>query len=505
MSERSWSNSGFEALATIVTERTGLAFPPARRIAVERGMSKAMKRAEALDFTTYRALLASDGAALDDLVTELTVDETYFFREARHFDFIREVMLPQVVDQRGPEHVVRAWSAGCSTGEEAYSLAILLDDAQLPGPSYILATDVSRTSLQTARAAIYGDWSFRGVPAATIGRCFQRLPGASGGRRGDRYALAARFRDRVTFGYLNLAADPYPALESGTWGMDVILCRNVLIYLDRQTVAFVAEHLRRCLAVGGWLITASSDPILSDYPDLERTLTPWGLFYQRAPARAFVVPRPESEPKRAPVRESIGTPPPLVTLPAARENAVPLAVAEAVTDEGIAAASTAIAAAQVATAAGAYRQAVELLRDLGADPTASALLVRALANVEVAEAEQVCAKALGRHPLSVELHYLHAVLLMALARYDEAIRAARRIVYLDGASEIGYFTLGSLLRRSGDLTGAQRAYRNARDLLAAQPADALVPLSDGERAGRLAELAAIELEMLNASPSRVAP
>jgi chemotaxis protein methyltransferase CheR len=493
--ERPWPDSGFEALATIVAARTGLVFPPTRRTAVERGMREAMERTEALDLDAYGALLARDGAALDDLVTELTVDETYFFREPRHFDFVREVIVPEVLERRGPQHAVRAWSAGCATGEEAYSLAILLDDARLPTSPYILATDISRPSLQAARGAIYGNWSFRGVPAATIERCFHRLPGVSHGRHSNRYALAARFRNRVAFGYLNFALDPYPALDTGTWGMDVIFCRNVLIYLDQRTIALVAERLRRCLAAGGWIITASSDPMLSDYTDLEPTLTRWGVFYRRGPAPAFVVAQPEPEPNRAfvPARAE-KTPPPLV---------LPLAVAEATTHDGVAEPSTMLAAAQAAMAAGAYRQAAESLREFAADPTANALLVRALANIAVAEAERVCAAALKRHPLSVELHYLHSVLLIALAQSDNAIRAARRIVYLDGACEIGYFTLGGLLRRTGDLAGARRAYRNARDLLVAQPADALVPLSDGEHAGRLAEIAAIELDMLSDTPARV--
>jgi len=502
--ERPWSNSGFEALATIVAARTGLVFPPGRRMAVERGMREVMGRTEALDLDAYGALLACDGAALDDLVTKLTVDETYFFREPRHFDFVREVIVPEVFERRGPQHAVRAWSAGCSTGEEAYSLAILLDDARLPAPPYILATDISRASLQTARAGIYRDWSFRGVFAATIERCFHRLPGVSDGRHSDRYALAARFRNRVAFGYLNFALDPYPALDTGTWGMDVIFCRNVLIYLDRQTVARVAERLRRCLATGGWIVTASSDPMLSDYTDLEPTLTRWGVFYRRGPAPAFFVPQPEPEPDRAFVSaRAEKAPPPLVLVPATAEQALPLAVAEVATDAAVAQPRTALSAAQAAMTAGAYRQAAESLRDFAADPTASALLVRALANVEVAEAERACAAALKRHPLSVELHYLHSVLLIALAQVDNAIRAARRIAYLDGACEIGYFTLGGLLRRTGDLAGARRAYRNAYALLVAQPADALVPLSDGEHAGRLAEIAAIELDMLSPSPSRV--
>lgn len=486
MIERPWSDSGFEALATIVAERTGLVFPPGRRMAVERGMREVMGRTEALDLDAYGALLACDGAALDDLVTELTVDETYFFREPRHFDFVREVIVPEVLERRGSQHAVRAWSAGCSTGEEAYSLAILLDDTSLPVPPYILATDISRASVQTARAGIYRDWSFRGVSAATIERCFHRLPGLSDGRHSDRYALAARFRNRVAFGYLNFALDPYPALDTGTWGMDVIFCRNVLIYLDQRTVALVAERLRRCLATGGWIVTASSDPMLSDYTDLEPTLTRWGVFYRRGAAPAFFVAQPEPKPNRVfvPARAE-KTPPPLVLQPAASEP------------------STTLAAAHAAMAAGAYRQAAELLQDIAVDPTGSALLVRALANVEVAEAERTCAAALKRHPLSVELHYLHAVLLIALAQTDNAIRAARRTVYLDGTCEIGYLTLGGLLRLTGDLAGARRAYRNAHDLLVAQPTDALVPLSDGEHAGRLAEIAAIELDMLSASPSRV--
>jgi len=244
--------------------------------------------------------------------------------------------------------------------------------------------------------------------------------------------------------------------------------------------------------------------MLSDYTDLEPTLTRWGVFYRRGPAPAFFVPQPEPEPDRAFVSaRAEKAPPPLVLVPATAEQALPLAVAEVATDAAVAQPRTALSAAQAAMTAGAYRQAAESLRDFAADPTASALLVRALANVEVAEAERACAAALKRHPLSVELHYLHSVLLIALAQVDNAIRAARRIAYLDGACEIGYFTLGGLLRRTGDLAGARRAYRNAYALLVAQPADALVPLSDGEHAGRLAEIAAIELDMLSPSPSRV--
>ncbi|MBC7818112.1 MAG: hypothetical protein IAG10_14580 [Planctomycetaceae bacterium] len=125
--------------------------------------------------------------------------------------------------------------------------------------------------------------------------------------------------------------------------------------------------------------------------------------------------------------------------------------------------------------------------------------VRALANSDVSRAEQVCGAATARHPLSVELHYLHAVLLLELGQVEAAASAARRVIYLDRSLALAHFTLGSILRGLGDSEGARRAYRNARDLCEARPADELVPLSDGERAGRLKEAADLQLTLLSGS------
>ena len=124
--------------------------------------------------------------------------------------------------------------------------------------------------------------------------------------------------------------------------------------------------------------------------------------------------------------------------------------------------------------------------------------MRALANVEPERAEEACAAATGRHPLSPELHYLHAVLLLDLGREEDAVRAVRRVLYLDRALAIAHFTLGSVLRRLGDVDGARRAYRNARDLCADRPADEAVPLAEDEQAGQLAEAATAALAVLNA-------
>jgi chemotaxis protein methyltransferase CheR len=158
-----------------------------------------------------------------------------------------------------------------------------------------------------------------------------------------------------------------------------------------------------------------------------------------------------------------------------------------------------LAEARAALARGDYPRACELTRGLPDHADARAIHVRALANLDTGQGEQACAEATARHPLSAELHYLHAVLLLDRGQPEEAIRAARRVLYLDRSLAMAHFTLGMLLQGAGDRTGARRAYRNAHDLCSSRPPDEIVPLSDGERAGRLAEAAAAQLAILDAT------
>jgi chemotaxis protein methyltransferase CheR len=159
-----------------------------------------------------------------------------------------------------------------------------------------------------------------------------------------------------------------------------------------------------------------------------------------------------------------------------------------------------LAAAREALARGEYARAAALAGGLAGDAEACAVHVRALANVDPAEARRACAEAAARHPLAPELHYLEAVLLVELGRDEEAARAARRVLYLDRSLAAAHLTLASVLLRLGDLAGARRAYRNARDHCAARPAGEVVALTDGEHAGRLAEAAAAQLAVLDADP-----
>jgi chemotaxis protein methyltransferase CheR len=308
-----------EDVVAYVTRHTGLATAN-RRAGLEDGIRRAMARAGVTDPAAYLDLLERDTGALDDLLEELTVGETYFFREPGQFEFLRRTVLPEF---RRSGRRPRAWSAGCATGEEAYSLAILFEQEGLGEAGAILATDLCRSALERARRGVYRPWSLRGE-AAALARPYLEATGKC-------FRVSAAVRRLVTFRPLNLARDDYPSVSTGTTALDLILCRNVLIYFDAETVRRVAARLRAALAPGGWLLTASSDPPLAELAPFATVVTPHGVVYRRpvpeslgsgSPAEtssilATNLPRldwpeeapalPTSEPA-PPVREQINTP-----------------------------------------------------------------------------------------------------------------------------------------------------------------------------------------------------
>ena len=483
-----WTHPGYEAVATLLGKRTGLMFPPGRRDAAERGIRRAMERAHIGDPKRYHELIGRADNVFDDLVVELTIGETYFFREAAQFEFIRRQVLPEIRRRLGEEHQIRVWSAACASGEEAFSLAVLFEQEGLGERVHLLATDISSAALAKARKGQFSRWSLRGEGAKAVHPYLRQ--------RGDIFILDETIHRRVKFDPLNLALDIYPSLVTGTGNMDLILCRNVLIYFDRETIRNVARRLFDSLAPGGWLITASSDPPLGDEAPFETVVTDVGVFYRRG----HVNPHPVEwiAPPEATQRTSLSP-----------GNEVEKSVATAAESQAISTKPSPSDQAEIAGplieareafSRGDYRRAAALTRDLAGDLAANVILLRALANIDVAEAERACAVATARHPLSRELHYLHSVLLLESGREREAAQAARRVIYLDRSSALAHFTLGSILRRLGDRAGARRAYRNARELCLAMPADQPVALGDGERAGRLAETARSELASLDSIP-----
>jgi chemotaxis protein methyltransferase CheR len=472
-----------ETVLALVCERTGLSFPPSRRTLAEAGVRRMAERAAVADPLRYRELLVSDPAAMDELVAELTVGETYFFREPEQLAFIRKRVLPELQERRDLAAPMRVWSAGCASGEEAYTLAILLCEAGVRSMR-VLGTDLSRERLARARQARYTRWSLRGLPAELMPRYFRR--------RGNEFEVTPFLRQPVEFGVLNLAEDAYPSISTGVWGMDLILCRNVLIYLDRDTVAKVARRLVDSLSDTGWLFLGASDPPIGELVACEVVMTGAGLAYRKRPTgRAIMPPAPRAGlAQPAPPQREPAVPPLPRPIPPRPAEPTPPAPAAMEADD----AAARYAAGDYAGAADAAAR--QTARDPG-EVGAWILRIRALANQgRLAEAGRACAEALERHPRHAELLYLHAVLLCEAARFGDAAAAARRALYLDRSLAVAHLALGTALARIGDRAGARRAMRNAERLLAAMPPQTPVPAADGEPAGRLAEIARVQQRLL---------
>lgn len=234
----------FSQLSELIAARMGLYFPKARWHDLERGIASAAPEFGLKDVESCIQWLLSSPwtqSQIEILAVHLTVGETYFFREKRGFDLLEEHILPELIgSRRGVQKHLRIWSAGCATGEEPYSIAILLHQV-LPDLKdwdiTILATDMNPRFLQRASEGVYGEWSFRDTPIWIKERYFKK-------KESHRFEILPQIQRMVTFSYLNLAEDADPSFLNHPQAIDVIFCRNVLIYFAPERAKALSREPR---------------------------------------------------------------------------------------------------------------------------------------------------------------------------------------------------------------------------------------------------------------------
>lgn len=437
----------FEYLRT----RAGLSFAGLRRNGAANAVSRLQRRLDIQDQREFVRRLIRDNNLFESLIAEVTVGETYFFRHRSQLEAIRTVILPSLARERPADHVYRLWSAGCSTGEEAYSLAILTDQEGLISRTSILATDISKPALKRAERAEYSGWSFRGLEKSFVRQYFNT--------KGKTAVVTPRIRKKVNFRVLNLALADYPSPESGTSAVDLILCRNVLIYFDGKAVAETAARLYASLAPGGWLVMGPSDPPLWHHVPLTPILLPGAVIYKRERQRSVGEPSPYREGGGAAKAKDHSSPARLKH-PNGRAPVVKKAkVSRPMQSEAV-------------TGSSAYDQILKVAQTKG-----------------VADAEEMATARLTQDPFAVELRYLRSVLLMSMNRDDEAIAELRRLIYSDRSHAAAHFALGSLFHKKRDLGRARRSFTNAYRIATTLPPGEEVPMAEGMTAGELASIA----------------
>lgn len=195
---------------------------------------------------------------LEHLISGITVGETYFFRDKQQVQILQEYVLPELIKKKRQENnlLLRIWSAGSATGEEIYSIAMMLYEL-LPDLEKwnikLLATDINTNALHKAVVGSYSDWSMRSISPYYKNKYFTL--------QNKHYILQKKIRDLVYFDYLNLNEDSYPSIFNGTNAQDLIICRNVLIYIDPLHSHKMMEKFNHSLVSDGFLMLGASDPI----------------------------------------------------------------------------------------------------------------------------------------------------------------------------------------------------------------------------------------------------
>lgn len=295
-------------LAEQVAGRVGLSFSASRKETVASAIDRVMVRRGIGEGRLLLDRLGSDEDLTEDVISAVTVAETHFFRGPEQFELIRQTILPELLRRRPEGSPLRIWSVGCATGEEPYSLAILCEEEGLLDGVRIDAADISRRALAAAKAGDYGEWALRNTGPRLRQRYFTSCEG--------RFRLNERLRRQVDFAHLNLGTDALPAPEKRLSDFDLILCRNVLVYLEASAVRRIARQLLGCLSNGGWLLTAPTDPPLWKYAPFETSITPAGIVYRRIMAPDT---RKSSTACVAPVQRQTGNP--VAGVPLARARA----------------------------------------------------------------------------------------------------------------------------------------------------------------------------------------
>jgi Methylase of chemotaxis methyl-accepting proteins len=458
-------------LSEFIAAKTALHFPPARWDDLEQKVCSAAKEfgfAGTEEFIRWLLSSPITPGQMDILASHLTIHETYFWREPQVFEALVAQVLPALVRSReNSGRRIRIWSAGCATGEEPYSIAIALCRAIPDLKEWnisILATDINPRILRKAMAGVYGKWSFRNAPPWLIEGYFTC-------KKDGVFEVLPEIRKMVAFAYINLAEDNYPSSLNNTNAMDIIFCRNVLMYFAPERARQVGQGLFRSLTDGGWLMVGASELSQFLFPQFASVQFPGAIVYRKETGAKRsrselqipdtselcfgVVQFPEDEKIQAVVNE----------LPVRNEH---IAVLE-----------------QPPQTAGleTIEKAIEK-----ALPS-KALSIRALADQgKLPEALALCEEALSSDKLNPGMHYLRAIILQELNRIEEAIVSLKRTLYLDRNFLLAHFALGNIVLRQGKAPASKKHFENVLTLLKENRPEDILPESEGLTAGRFREI-----------------
>jgi chemotaxis protein methyltransferase CheR len=458
----------------LILDKIGLHFP-------QENWKELEKKLGALSHTLHFPNLQScmewiltppfDQEKLDLLAQHLTVGETYFFRDEATFQLLKDQILPSLIQTRQQTHRLRIWSIGCCTGEEPYSIAILLSQLLPPSSPWsieIVGIDINKEFLERATRAHYKAWAFRNTSPAMKEKYFTQ-------KQANSWGLIPQIQKMVHFRYLNLIDGQELAALTHKPAADLILCNNVLIYFSLPHIQKVVQHLSNALVEDGILIvTPIEAPYITD-PRLTSMRERGSSFFRKITSPSTPVPiqshplsppSPFSKPKTA---RSPSLSPPSST-PSSAEILI-------------------------SYEQGRYEEVLSRLEKkiaqgaLSNDQEIHLLIKSYVHQRKLKQADQWCDKALSQNKLDPLLYYLKAQVLQELNCLAEAVDYLKRALFLEPNLVVAHFALGNLLLIQGDAQNAHRHFRNVLTLLHNSQPDGSLPGEEEDlTTGRLLNL-----------------
>lgn len=443
----------------LVASQTGLNFQERDQALFRNRIQERIARHRGSEWDYYQLLqhqTPESGREWSALAALLTTGESYFFRDRLQFALLKNRILPELI-KKSKRRRLRVWSAGCSSGEEPYSLAMLISEL-LPVRDHwqiqILGTDLNDKAIEQAQKGTYTEWSFRQTEPQLRKRFFSR--------RDDCWEIDPDIRAMVTFRRCNLVLDTFPAPSLELHDMDLIVCRNVFIYFQKEAVGQVVEKFADTLAWGGYLLTGHGELHLQSMQRLKSRMLDDQVILQKVEevAQSAAPPANEAPPavKPSPAR------PPAVKGKEQRPGAA------------------------VAPKSGPAR-AAEKPASAGTPPKdLEACLEQARSRADhgnYLDAVRMCRSAMETHALSPLPYFLLAQISEATGDAGSAKQCLKKAIYLDPNLIAAHLELGAMYLGEKNVLLAARSIQSARDLLQGIPPGSLVPLYQGTTAQEL--------------------
>jgi chemotaxis protein methyltransferase CheR len=264
------NDADFEQYRTLIYAESGITFTPTNRSILESRLKERLREKGIGSAKAYLAEISKNKEELKSFLDLITTNLTRFFRNQAHFDAMEKFVVPELIHniRKTDSGTLRIWSAGCSTGEEPYTIAMLMNEILPPRWNYeIVASDISLKCLMTAKEGFYAETRIVGIPDKYLAKYFDKVGGG--------YKIHADIQSKIRFDYHNLKND------SGLRGLDIVFCRNVIIYFDEAAQTAVINRFWDSMAAKSFLFIGHSESLFGMKTKFEFVKTEWATLYRK--------------------------------------------------------------------------------------------------------------------------------------------------------------------------------------------------------------------------------